>query len=129
MTPHAENEDQLRFKPDRRGGRRPDAPVRRRYERLYGPCVALVRGVDTGGEAFTESTVLDNVSAGGLQVKLRHDVALGARLFIVFAFSSVALRDVPAPRVAAHGEVRRVETDGDPTAHGVAVQFRHHRFL
>ena len=129
MTPPAEKDGQLGFKPDRRGGRRPEAPVRRRYERLYGPCVALVRGVDASGEAFTESTVLDDVSAGGLHVKLRHDVSLGARLFIVFAFSSVGLQDVPAPRVAAHGEVRRVETAGDSDARGVGIQFQHHRFL
>ena len=130
MTPHNDQRGQLYFKPDRRGDRRPEAPVRRSHERLYGPCVATVRGVDAGGAEFTETTVLDNVSASGLCVKLRRDVALGSRLFVVFAFSPVALENVSVPRVAAHGEVRRVEalSDGD-NARGVGIQFQHHRFL
>jgi hypothetical protein len=135
MTPQEEAERELYFKTDRRGAQRSDAPVRRHSERIYGPCVAIVRGVDAGGEEFTESTVLDNISAGGMYLKLRREVSQGARLFIVFAFSTIALQDVEAPRVAAHGEVRRVDMlQSDPIAettppHGVAIQFQHHRFL
>ena len=129
MKQHLENESSLNFKPDRRGGRRTDTPLRRNHERLFGPCVAMVRGVDTRGETFTESTVLDNVSAGGLMLKLQRDVPMGARLLIVFAFSTVALQDVPVPKVAAHGEVRRVELDSASNVRGVAVRFQHHRFL
>jgi hypothetical protein len=129
----ADNDHPLIFKPDRRGKPRSEAPPRRRHERLYGPCVAIVRGVDTNGHEFSESTVLENVSAGGLYVTLQHRVALGARLFVVFAFSSVALNDVPAPKVAAHGEVRRVASQEDARetqkACGVGIEFRHYRFL
>lgn len=127
-TTQADDNSTLRFKPDRRGAQRPDVPVRRQDERLYGPCVALVRGVDATGEEFTESTVLQNVSAGGLYVNLQRDILLGTKLFVVFAFSPVALQNVPVPRVAAHGEVRRVDAL-DAKARGVGIQFQHHRFL
>ena len=136
MTPRYDQSGQLHFKPDRRGARRSEAPPRRYHERLYGPCVATVRGVDAGGAAFTEATVLDNVSASGLFVKLQRDVAMGTRLFVVFAFSTVELENVPAPRVAAHGEVRRIEVLSDKApsgdlqyTRGVGIEFRHHRFL
>ncbi len=128
LTPQFMDNSSLGFKQDRRGAQRPDVPVRRRGERLYGPCVALVRGVDAEGEVFTESTVLQNVSAGGLYVNLQRDVRLGTRLFVVFSFSPVALQNVPVPRVAAHGEVRRVDAL-DAKARGVGIQFQHHRFL
>ncbi len=127
-TPNANQNSPLGFKPDRRGARRAEVPVRRQNERLYGPCVAVVRGVDAAGEEFTESTVLQNVSAGGLYVNLQREVQLGAKLFVVFAFSPVALQNVPVPKVAVHGEVRRVDAL-DAKAHGVGIQFQHHRFL
>ena len=134
MTLNTKSEGQLTFHPDRRGATRPEVPVRRHYERLHGPCVALVRGVDASGEEFTESTVLNDVSAGGLCVKLHRDVPLGTRLFVVFAFSTIALQSIAAPTVAARGEVRRVEradseVDDADHARGVAIQFRHYRFL
>ena len=131
MTLHNDQIEPLHFKPDRRGAQRSNTPPRRYQERLYGPCRATVRGVDATGAEFTETTVLDNVSASGLFVKLQRDVTLGTRLFVVFAFSTAGLENVSVPRVAAHGEVRRVEAlSGEaPDMRGVGIEFRHHRFI
>jgi len=91
----------------------------------------VVRGWDSHGQRFTESTVLNNVSAGGLSVKLQREVPLGTRLLVVFAFSTVALTGVPAPRLAAHGVVQRVDGVDTVTGgrQGVGIRFEHYRFL
>jgi hypothetical protein len=134
MNTSFHHQEPLHFKADRRGGQRPSTTVRRHAERLYGSCQAIVRGVDAAGESFTEATTLVNVSAGGLYVKLQRSVSPGTKLFVVFAFSSVALQEAQAPRVAARGQVCRVETiEADEAnaqkASGVGLRFQHHRFL
>ena len=136
---HKESQEPLHFKADRRGDKRQTTTVRRHAERLYGSCQAIVRGVDAQGESFTEATTLVNVSAGGLYVKLQRSVSPGTKLFVVFAFSSVALQEAQAPRVAARGQVCRVETietdaanadaENAQKASGVGLRFQHHRFL
>src|SRR5689334_3815893 len=105
----AAQHESLHFKADRRGTQRDVAKVRRRHERLFGSCQAIVRGVDREGTEFTEVTALDNVSARGLYIKLQHRMECDARLFVVFAFSTVALQDVKSPRVAVRGQIRRIE--------------------
>lgn len=106
-----------------------DTQLHRRTERINGPWVAQVRGRDASGQKFTESTVLENVSAGGLYVNLRHAVCRGASLLVVFTFSTEALYDVPVPKVAARGNVRRIEQHTDGNVYGVGIKFQHHRFL
>jgi hypothetical protein len=44
---------------------------RRRHPRLSEPFPARVRHVDASGQAFESATALDNLSAGGLDVRLR----------------------------------------------------------
>ncbi|HEX8550873.1 MAG TPA: PilZ domain-containing protein [Abditibacteriaceae bacterium] len=129
MNMPADNRNQLAFTGDRRRAQREAADKRRRSERLDGPWVAQVRGRDASGRKFTESTVLQNVSASGLYVNLRHSVAPGTPLFVVFTFSTIALHDAPVPKVAARGEVRRIENRSEENIYGVGIQFRHHRFL
>jgi hypothetical protein len=133
-----QHQEPLHFKADRRGGQRQTRTVRRHAERLYGSCQAIVRGVDAQGESFTEATTLENVSAGGLYIKVHRSIKPGTKLFVVFAFSSVALQEVQAPRIAARGRVCRVETiEADSETDeanaqkvsGVGLQFQHHRFL
>lgn len=134
MNTSFSHHEPLHFKADRRGEQRQKITVRRHSERLYGSCQAIVRGVDAKGETFTEATTLENVSSGGLYVKLHHPVTPGTRLFVVFAFSTVAVQEVQAPRIAARGQVCRVETIEADEAKadkisGVGLQFQHHRFL
>src|SRR5438270_3427276 len=47
---------------------------RRRRPRLYEPFPVMVRGVDASGTSFEINTVLDNMSADGLYVRLRRQV-------------------------------------------------------
>lgn len=116
-----------RFPSDRRGARRATAADRRKF-RLSGPCPAFVQGVDANGQAFRNTAVLENVSAGGVYMRLRSDMPVGEKIFVVFAFSSHAAETSHGPKVAARGVVRRVDQHADG-AYGLAVMFFQHRFL
>ena len=101
---------------------------RRQHPRLYEPFSVLVRGVDTCGEAFESTTVLDNFSAGGLYVQLRWRVEPGVRLFAIVHIVSAINPTGPGPRVAVRGRVVRVEQHLEGQW-GVGIRFTHHRFL
>jgi hypothetical protein len=98
-------------------------------ERLYCPGVAHVRGTDVRGAKFTEATVFENVSARGLYIHLQHSVPAGSRLLVIFTFSPLASPDMPVPKVAVRGEVRRIERSSQGNVLGVGIHFNHHRFL
>lgn len=94
--------------------------------RIEIPFPALVRGVDVHQQAFEAQTLLDNLSANGLSLRLTRCVELGATLFIVLRLG--VQPDAPAPRVALRGVVQRVEPNSDATC-TVAILFSHYRFL
>ena len=96
--------------------------------RIELPFPATVRGVDATGERFTLDTVLDNLSAGGLYLRLARPVRRGMKLFIVVRLSTCRDPEVPAARVALQGVVLRAEPQPDGRC-GVAVVFQRHRFL
>ncbi len=98
---------------------------RRNKPRIYAPFPATVQGVDTGGKEFQSETILDNISTGGLYMRLMSCLERGADLYIVVQMSA-ALTDDP-PCVAIQGIVSRVETMPGGTC-GIAVAFRHHHF-
>ena len=116
-----------RIPSDRRGPRRATASDRRKF-RLNGPCPAFVQGVDANGQAFRNAAVLDNVSAGGVYMRLKSDLPVGEKIFVVFAFASQTAETLPGPKVAARGIVQRVDQREDG-AYGLAVMFFQHRFL
>lgn len=118
----------LHFKTDRRSSQRTSPTVRRYSERLYGSCQAIVRGVDSEGKEFTEVTMLENVSASGLYVKIPRRMKAGSHLFVVFAFSTVALQEIQAPRVAVRGQICRIDALNEDVT-GVGLRFQRHRFL
>jgi PilZ domain len=101
-------------------------PEQRRQPRIDVAFRTTVRGVDEQGHRFEEQTQLDNLSAGGLYLRLLHSVAPDARLFVAFRFAEES--DAPALRVAVHGLVRRVERQADGRS-GVALMFQHHRIV
>ncbi len=101
---------------------------RRRHARLYEPFPVLVRSEDASRQAFESNTVLDNLSAGGLYVRLKWRVEPDARLFAVVRITPALDPTGGGPCVAVHGRVVRVESQ--PYGQwGVGVQFTHHRFL
>lgn len=128
MKMPADSNNQLVFTAERRKEERISS-TRRRAERLQGPWIAHVRGRDSDGKKFTESTVLENVSATGLLVNLQYQVPPGGKILVVFTFITDASQDVPVPKVAVRGEVRRIEQSNQTSRHGVGIQFLHHRFL
>ena len=101
---------------------------RRQHPRLYEPFSMLVRGMDAGGAAFESHTILDDLSASGLYVRLRWRVAPGARLFAVVRITPTLDPTGAGPCVALHGRVVRVELQSDGQW-GVGIQFTHHCFL
>lgn len=98
----------------------------RREPRLDVDFLALVRGVDARGRRFEEPASLNNLSSGGLYLRLRHRVAKGERLFIAFRFASAL--ETPALAVAARGEVRHVAPQSDGRC-GLGIMFQRYRTL
>ena len=78
-------------------------------------------------QTFKEETVLQNLSAGGLYLRLKRMVREGAEVPLAVRLST-AERDGPVLRLGARGTVLRVEPQWDGS-YGVAVEFlRHHIF-
>ena len=96
--------------------------------RLAEAFAATVHGVDAAGEAFGVATVLENIGAGGLYLRLSNRVADGAELLIVSKLWRSEDGRNSGPLVAIHGTVLRTENRIDGTC-GVAVKFTHKVFL
>jgi hypothetical protein len=101
---------------------------RRKKPRIIESFLARVRGVDASGQAFDEHTTLDNLSAGGSYMQMARFIEPGVRLFIILELSSISASPTSALRVAALGEVKRVERRSNGLW-GVGVTFKRHRFL
>ena len=101
---------------------------RRSGPRLLGPLPCLIRGVDTGGEAFEAETELDDMTASGLRLRLRRRVQTGATIFIVARLTRSRRPGGRAARVALLCAVLRCEPCPDGTYSADAATLRH-RFL
>jgi len=104
-----------------------DGVERRSTPRIELPFPATVRGIDRSGERFELATLLDNLSATGLYLRLARPVEPGATLFVVVRFAVAPAAVLAAPGVAARGVVVWVEPQ--PGAWGVAMKFTRQRFL
>jgi hypothetical protein len=106
----------------------PAVAERRAKVRLAGPFPAKARVVDPRGNVLKVDTVVENVSAGGLYLRLRQPAEPGAVLFVVTEFTTAWRREARRARVATRGPVLRVEPlpGGD---YGVAVAITRHRFI
>src|SRR5215510_4570155 len=80
---------------------------RRRKPRIATPFPTIVRGVNAAGEAFEVESVLDNLSSGGLYVRLEQRVKTKTRLEFLIRMSAAA--QAGAATVQARGVVLRVE--------------------
>ena len=101
---------------------------RRRKPRIYEPFAAKVRGVDGRGNPFEVEAVLDNLSAGGLYMRLKRHVEEGLQLFVFLHLATKLMPDAKGLRVAAHGRVVRSETQPDGAC-GVALAFERYHYL
>jgi len=99
---------------------------RRKKPRICNPFRVAVRSVNTDGEAFTSETVLDNLGAGGMYIRLPERVRKGTKVFSVVQFPALSVEGSGA-RVALTGVALR--SDPGLRVCGLAVAFKRHRFL
>jgi hypothetical protein len=100
---------------------------RRKKPRICNPFRVVVRSVNAEGEAFTSETVVDNLSADGMFVRIPEFVRKGTRVFSVLQFPVAATENPAGSRVAFNGVALR--SDRGLRLCGLAVTFRRYRFL
>ena len=100
---------------------------RRVLPRIDLPFKMVVRGVDTTGTRFQESCSVENISAGGLYIRLERTLQPGANLFVSVRLS-LSKSAAESPHVAARGHVARVSSEADGRT-GIAVVFDQTRWL
>src|SRR5689334_858575 len=97
-------------------------PGERRFNaRLVAPYPARLFGVDAEGRHFRESAQVENISAGGVFIRLQRTVRLTSCVGVAVRLAH-SERIGPAVRLAARGIVVRLEPQVDGT-NGVAVEF------
>lgn len=101
---------------------------RRRSGRLYEPYPTRVRGMAKSGESFAFETVVDNISYGGLYLKMPLDVAPEQALRCVVSFKTSATDERGAARLWLKGKVLRSEPQPDGR-YGIALAVMNYRFL
>jgi len=84
--------------------------------------------VDEKGEAFEANTLLDNISASGLYMRLAKQVNLGERLFTIIHLPSFLPDEESSGRIATRGVVLRSEQRSGDLC-GLAIKFTRYRFL
>ena len=99
---------------------------RRLTARIEAPFPARLKGVDSTGRVFTEHSVLDNLSNGGLHMCVMRDIPVGAEVTVAVRLADAGV--APALRLAARGTVVRTEP-GPDGCWGVAVEFTRRRIL
>jgi len=99
---------------------RDETVERRSKPRIYGPIPAMLHCRDTSGESFEIETELDNLSAGGLYVRMERRLDVAASLFALIRFAGM--------EIEATGVVKRV--DSQPKgSFGFGVAFENYRIL
>lgn len=101
---------------------------RRSTPRLSASFPAAVVGAGATGGVFEVNTQLDNISAGGLYLRLDRRVEPGATLLVVVHLCAAGRETRDTSRVSIDGLVLRSESD--PGGHcGLAIKITNHRFL
>jgi len=101
---------------------------RRFSTRVKVPYHARLSGVDATGRVFKEETVLDDLSVGGVHMRVKRSMPIGASVTISVRLSMAPETETLSLRLAARGTVRRLESQPDGTF-GVAVEFTRRRIL
>ena len=103
-------------------------PERRRTPRLVASFPAAVIGAGATGGDFAVSTELDNISAGGLYLRLSQRVEPGATLLVVVHLCAAGRETRDTARVAIDGLVLRADAHAGSRC-GLAIKITTHRFL
>jgi hypothetical protein len=89
---------------------------------------ARLRSIDDCGCTIKEDTILDNISDGGVYLRVIQKVKEGSHVVVVVRLSTATDPQLLALRLVAHGKVLRAEPQDDGTW-GLAVEFRTRRVL
>lgn len=84
--------------------------------------------MDTEGHKFKDYVVLENISTGGLYVRLPQRLRPGLMLFIAVRLSLQPEWQVSAQYLVARGKVAQVEPQADGS-NRIAVAFTRCRFI
>jgi hypothetical protein len=101
---------------------------RRDAERIFIPFPAVVEGIDADGNSFKVNTVLDNLSKGGLYLRMVPRVNLGSRLSVIFRLSASVESEATSAKIAIKGEVMRIEKKVGGAC-GIALKYNPGRFI
>jgi hypothetical protein len=100
---------------------------RRLTARIEAPFPARLKGIDNAGRPFSEQSVLDNLSNGGLHMCLSRSIQQGSGVTVSVRLS-VASSAAPVLKLAARGTVVRTE-ERPNGSWGIAVEFTRRRIL
>jgi len=100
----------------------------RKQPRIYEPFPAKVAGKGREGDPFEAETLLDDLSTGGLYMRLDRHIGTGAKLFVELRLAPAPSRENVGQRVAAECVVLRSEPQPDGRC-GLAVRFTHYKCL
>lgn len=102
---------------------------RRKKQRIYESLPATVYGRDADGKRFQLNTNIDNLSAGGLYVRLPRTVIEKRKVNVTIRLSTDKSGTVPASqKIETRGVV--VRSDPMPSGeYGVAIKFTSYKFV
>lgn len=103
-------------------------PDRRSKPRIDIPFPARVQGVDANGESFEIDSLLDNLSASGLYLRMARSANQGVELLVLVQLRAASFDNAEASQIEARGLILRAEPQANGAC-GVAVGFTSHRFI
>lgn len=105
------------------------AAVDRRFSaRVQADYQGKLSGIGIDGRPFKDYAVLENLSSGGLYLRLMRGLREGSEVIVTVRLSSLPSGPAPLLRLAARGTVLRVE-ERLGGGYGVAVEFKRRRIL
>lgn len=97
---------------------------RRESARISTPFPVTVQGVDAGGAAFQLDTIVDNISTGGLCLRLTQALLPGTPVNFMVQLAAAQAAGEQALWLSGYGVVRHVQPkDGSAFSHG--IEFKH----
>ena len=113
-----------------KGGKRRSHVVdeRRMSARIDAHYPVRLRCVDSQGQSIREVAYLQNLSGGGVYLRLKRELPLNGAVSLAIRLSTSPVKEGPTLRLAARGHVLRVEEQPDGTF-GTAIEFKHRRVL
>jgi hypothetical protein len=104
------------------------AEERRMSARIEAPYPVRLRFVESDGHCLREEGYLRNLSGGGVYVALKCPLKIDGYVSLAIRLSTAPVKDGPTLRLAARGNVLRVEEQPDGTF-GTAIEFKQRRVL